>query len=134
MDGMTNIAKQQQTQVSTPDVQSGTSTKVQQEAQQQVKGQSNALDASQNTNDSEVNQAKPIKTKEDVQNLVQDLNTALEPMKTNLQFGVDSENVFYVSVTEANTGRMLRRFPAEKAQEFLPKMQEVSGIFLDTKG
>jgi flagellar protein FlaG len=29
---------------------------------------------------------------------------------------------------------MIRRFPAEQAADFLPKMQEVTGILFDSKG
>jgi len=29
---------------------------------------------------------------------------------------------------------MIRRFPAEQAQDFLVKMQEVTGILFDSKG
>ncbi|SMP88592.1 FlaG protein, partial [Epsilonproteobacteria bacterium SCGC AD-308-P11] len=32
------------------------------------------------------------------------------------------------------TSKIIRRFPAEQAQSFLPKMQEVTGILFDSKG
>jgi flagellar protein FlaG len=55
-------------------------------------------------------------------------------MNTNLKFGVDAHDVFFVSVIEEQTNKMIRRFPAEQAQDFLPKMQEVTGILFDSKG
>jgi flagellar protein FlaG len=55
-------------------------------------------------------------------------------MSTNLRFGVDMQDVFYVSVIDAETSKMIRRFPAEQAEQLLPKMQEVSGILFDSKG
>ena len=69
-----------------------------------------------------------------MQDLVKSLNNAMAPMNTNLRFGVDSENVFFVSVIESETSKLIRRFPAEQAADFLPKMQEVSGILFDSKG
>ena len=55
-------------------------------------------------------------------------------MNTNLKFGVDSQDIFFVSLIEEQTSKMIRRFPAEQAQDFLPKMQEVTGMLFDSKG
>ena len=55
-------------------------------------------------------------------------------MNTNVKFGVDSQDVFFVSVIESETQKLIRRFPAEQAADFLPKMQEVTGMLFDTKG
>jgi len=130
MDGIANVAKQQQTQVSTQ-VDSGASQgRVAQPVQQQVKVQENLV--------SNIQEASKVSTKinskEQVENLVDDLNKAMAPMNTNLRFGVDTDDIFYVSVIESETSKMIRRFPAEKAAEFLPKMQEVTGMLFDTKG
>jgi len=75
-----------------------------------------------------------ITTEEQMKNLVEDLNKAIAPMNTNLKFGVDKDEIFYVSVIESDTSKMIRRFPAEKAQEFLPKINEVTGLLYDVKG
>ena len=128
MDGIANVARQQQSQVSTPEVQGRATAPVQQQTQQPKQENSvNELQTNSN-NGTKINSAK------DVENLVKDLNKALDPMNTNLKFGVDSQDVFYVSVIEAQTNKMIRRFPAEQAQDFLPKMQEVTGILFDHKG
>lgn len=126
MDGIANVARQQQTQVTNADVQG----RAAQEVQQQIK-QPDVVKEIQKENTAS---AQKINSKEQVQDLVDQLNKALSPMNTSLKFGVDSQDVFYVSVIESETSKMIRRFPAEKAAEFLPKMQEVTGILFDSKG
>ena len=70
-----------------------------------------------------------------MEDLVKELNRALNPFNTSLRFGFDnSSEDFFVSVIESQTNRMIRRFPAEKAAEFLPKIQEVNGFLFDEKG
>lgn len=75
-----------------------------------------------------------INSKEDVEDLVKQLNEALSPMNTDLKFGVDHDDIFFVSVVDTKTSKMIRRFPAEQAADFLPKMQEVSGVLFDSRG
>ncbi len=120
MDGIANIARQQQSQMSVAE----NSERVAQSQKADVVKQMQH----ENT------QTRKIGSKEEVQELVDQLNKAIEPMNTNIKFGVDSQDIFYVSVIEEQTNKMLRRFPAEKAAEFLPKMQEVTGILFDSKG
>ena len=128
MDGIANVARQQQSQISSPSTQERAVAELQQQVQQP---QQNVLKDLQK----EVSEtATKIDSKEDVQDLVNKLNKALSPMNTSLKFGVDSQDIFYVSVIESETNKMIRRFPAEEAQDFLPKMQEVSGMIFDTKG
>ncbi|MEJ2373076.1 MAG: flagellar protein FlaG [Sulfurimonas sp.] len=127
MDGIANIAKQQQTQVSAQELQGRS---VEQTHQASIQHQDVVKEMQQNN----VESAKKLNSKEDVEKLVRQLNDALSPISTNIKFGVDSQDIFYVSVIEAKTNKMIRRFPAEQAQEVLPKMQEVSGILFDSKG
>jgi flagellar protein FlaG len=127
MDGIANIAKQQQTQVGAQELQGRS---VEQTQQVSVQHQDVVKEMQQNN----VESSKKLNSKQDVEKLVQQLNDALSPISTNLKFGVDSQDIFYVSVIEAKTNKMIRRFPAEQAQEVLPKMQEVSGILFDSKG
>ena len=138
MDGIAKVAQQQQTQVKTP-VDSGASQgRVAQQAQQQVQVQAqvqvkkldNLVENIQNA--SKV--STKINSKAQMDNLVDDLNKAMAPMSTNLRFGVDNDDIFYVSVIESETSKMIRRFPAEQAADFLPKMQEVTGMLFDMKG
>jgi flagellar protein FlaG len=129
MDGIANVARQQQSQVGVSETQG----RVAQEVQQQVQ-QPQQQDVVKEMQKEVASADVKINSKEDVQELVNQLNKAMSPMNTNLKFGVDSQDVFYVSVIESQTNKMIRRFPAEQAQDFLPKMQEVTGILFDSKG
>jgi flagellar protein FlaG len=130
MDGIANVARQQQSQVSSQETQGKATESTQQQLQKpsSVSDLAKQIDTEKQQKDTEINTIK------DVENLVKDLNKALAPMSTSLKFGVDSQDVFYVSVIESDTNKVIRRFPAEQAQDFLPKMQEVSGILFDAKG
>ena len=130
MDGIANVARQQQqAQVSSGESQ-GRAT---QEVAQQVQAPKQQNLVKEIQQESKSTDTK-INSEKQVQDLVQQLNEAMAPMNTNIKFGVDSQDVFYVSVIESETSKMLRRFPAEQAADFLPKMQEVTGILFDTKG
>lgn len=125
MDGIANVARQQQTQVDAAEVQGRTTQMIEQSAQINVVKELQKEVSSTETK---------INSKEQVEDLVNQLNKALEPMNTNIKFGVDSQDIFFVSVVESETSKMIRRFPAEQAADFLPKMQEVSGILFDSRG
>ncbi|MDD3855003.1 MAG: flagellar protein FlaG [Sulfurimonas sp.] len=122
MDGIANVAKQQQTQMR--------SAQAEQVQVQQPKQVDLVKEIQKETTSGSVK----IDSKEKVQDLVEQLNKALAPMNTNIKFGVDQQDIFYVSVIESETSKMIRRFPAEQAADFLPKMQEVTGILFDSKG
>lgn len=126
MDGIANVAKQQQqqAQVSSQETQGRVA---------QIQQQTPKIDLVKDIQNASKVSTK-INSKEQVENLVRELNNAMAPMNTNLRFGVDSDDIFYVSVVESETSKMIRRFPAEKAAEFLPKMLEVTGMLFDTKG
>jgi len=120
MDGLTNITNQQQTQTA-----SINNEKVQETEHIEHNLVKEAQEESKDIN---------IESKSDVEDLVKQLNEAVSPMDTNLKFGVDKDNVYFVSVIDQKTNDVIRRFPAEKGIEILPKMQEVSGILFDLKG
>ncbi|ABB44649.1 Flagellar protein FlaG protein [Sulfurimonas denitrificans DSM 1251] len=126
MDGIANVAKQQQTQMRSAQEQ----THLQQTQVQQPK----QVDLVKEMQKESTDAPKKIDSKEQVQDLVNQLNKALAPMNTNIKFGVDQQDIFYVSVIESETSKMIRRFPAEQAADFLPKMREVTGILFDSKG
>ncbi|MCX6075953.1 MAG: flagellar protein FlaG [Campylobacterales bacterium] len=130
MDGIAGVAKQQQTNVGSGESQ-GRMAKAQQSAQQVEQPK---VDIVKEMQQSTTQKAEKINSKEQVDQLVKELNNAMAPMNTNLKFGVDQQDVFYVSVIEAQTNKMIRRFPAEQAADFLPKMKEVTGILFDSKG
>jgi len=128
MDGIANVARQQQSQVST-DAQGRAAQQVQQQVHQPQQ-----TDIVKETQKEASATSQKINSKEQVEDLVNQLNNAMAPMNTNLKFGVDSQDVFFVSVVESETSKMIRRFPAEQAADFLPKMQEVTGMLFDSKG
>ncbi len=124
MDGLANVARQQQTQMETHVSEQSHTQKTQTHQVDIVK---------QMQEDSVKNDAKTLE-KRDVESLVEQLNKAISPMNTDIKFGVDNDEIFYVSVIDTKTDKMIRRFPAEKGMEILPKMQEVTGILFDSKG
>ena len=133
MDGIANVARQQQSQVASSENQE----KVQKQSQQvqhtaQIKTKQDKLVNETNKIDSK--NIPKLDSKEKVEDLVKKLNNTLGPISTNLKFGVDTQDIFYVSVIDTKTDKMIRRYPAEQAEGFLPKMQEVSGILFDSKG
>ncbi|SFV75681.1 possible flagellar protein [hydrothermal vent metagenome] len=127
MDGIANVAKQQQTQIDTK-VENHNNNK---KAEQAVAHHASIIEQMQKADASSDNK---INSKKQVEELVKEMNKTLAPLNTSLKFGVDRDDVFFVSVIDTETNRQIRRFPAKKAAEFLPKMQELSGILFDTKG
>lgn len=127
MDGIANVARQQQSQMGAQESQA----KAPQAQQIQQPKQVDVVKEMQAQN---VSNSQKMNSKEQVEDLVEQLNRALAPMTTNIKFGVDFQDIFYVSVVESETSKMIRRFPAEEAVGFLPKMREVSGILFDSKG
>ena len=133
MDGIANVARQQQSQVGAAETQG----RVQEHAQQVQHSSASRMkqeDIVKETQQKSMDSSSKPDSKEKVEDLVKKLNDALGPISTSIKFGVDQQDVFYVSVIEAKTNRMIRRYPAEQAQDFLPKMQEVGGILFDSKG
>ncbi len=124
MDGIANIARQQQSQINTTE----THTRV----VEQIKPSTTEI--GQEIAKEPENQETKINSKKDVKSLVNQLNTAMAPINTTLKFGVDAQDIFYVSVIDQKTNKIIRRFPAKEAQDLLPKMQEVTGILFDHKG
>ncbi|MCD4667949.1 MAG: flagellar protein FlaG [Sulfurimonas sp.] len=129
MDGIANVARQQQSQVSGGEAQGRAVEQVQRQVQSAPK-----VDLVKEIQEASKETSTKVNSKEQVEDLVAQLNDAMAPMNTNLRFGVDRDDIFYVSVIETETSKMIRRFPAEQAADFLPKMQEVSGMLFDTKG
>jgi len=135
MDGIANVAKQQQTQVSTKEIQSEVQNEVSNaQVTQQSKPSEVEMSQKLENNNGEDDSTNKINSLKQVEDLVEQLNEALAPMSTSLKFGVDTDDIFYVSVIETKSNEMIRRFPAKQAADFLPKMQEVTGILFDSKG
>ncbi len=133
MDGIANVARQQQSQVSSQETQGRVEQQMQtaQQVSQSRMKQNNVVEQIQKASSTS---NEKINSQKDVKELVQKLNDAMAPLNTNITFGVDQHDIFYVAAIDVKTDRMIRRFPAEQAQAFLPKMQEVTGILFDSKG
>ena len=122
MDGIANVAKQQvQSQINLSQDTQGRVERV-----SQIQESSNK--AIENSN------KKMLKSENDVQKLVKHLNEEISLLNTTLRFGVDKSDVFYVSVVDTKTDKVIRRWPAEDAQTLLPKMKEFTGMLFDAKG
>ena len=129
MELMQTVAKQQNTQINPSSAQL---TQVRQTQTEQIQEVQKVQE--EKTNEP-VEQIQKIDSEKDVKELVKDLNRALNPFNTSLKFGFDnSSDVFYVSVIESQSNKMIRRFPAEQAIDLLPKMKEVTGVLFDTHG
>ena len=123
MEGIAKVAQQQQqTQLQSQKVDTSTV--------QEAKPQNVVKEIQKEVSSTEIK----IDTKEQMKELVDSLNKAMAPISTNLSFAVDNDDIFYVSVKETESQRLIRRFPAEQAMAFLPKMQEVTGMLFDTRG
>ncbi len=123
MDGLQNVANHQISQVTRPDAQGRASVE-----------QAKPTNIVQEMQKEDANPSKKIKSQDDVNDLVKRMNDALSPFNTSIKFGVDKQDTFFVSVIDTQSERMIRRFPAEQASDFLPKIQELTGILFDTKG
>ncbi len=133
MDGIANVARQQQSQVNSQEAQ-GRVAQQMQSTQQVAQPRMKQDDLVQQIQKSDSNPTQKLDSKKDVEDLVKKLNSTMEQLNPDIKFGVDRQDIFYVAAIDAKTHRMLRRFPAEQAQDFLPKMQEVTGILFDSKG
>ncbi|MDX9813282.1 MAG: flagellar protein FlaG [Sulfurimonadaceae bacterium] len=125
MDGIANVARMQQTQITQQ--QSGGELK----STQRVEQMESARLENEKNNELKTPQ---INSQEELEKLIDELNEAISPFNTSLRFGVDRQDIFYVSVIDSKSDRMIRRYPAEEALEFLPKMRDVSGILFNSKG
>lgn len=64
--------------------------------------------------------------------LSNDLNAEIAPLQTNVRFHFNEDNrELYITVTEANTGRVIRNIPSEEAMRLKTRMREMIGIIFD---
>ncbi len=128
MELMQNVAKMQNSQIQ-PKQNSDASAELQ-------KIQSENIQKTEiNQDEISKGETKKIDSQKDMKTLVKELNDSISPFRTSLKFGFDNtSDDFYVSVIESKSNRVISRFPAEKAANFLPKIQEVNGFLFDQKG
>ena len=135
MDGLANVSTPQQSQLSikTSMIEKQT-PKIEVQIKPKEKEEISKIDVLQKIENDDREIDFTINSKEQMDELITELNEAVSPMNTSLEFGVDKDNIFFVAVMDKETNQMIRRFPAEKAVSFLSKMQEVTGILFDSKG
>ena len=91
--------------------------------------------SSSNTSNKSSNSSnQTTRTLADTQNLVNKLNETIGSLSKSIKFGVDKNDIFFVSVISSKTGKVLSRYPAEQAEKALLTSQNQTGLMLDTKG
>lgn len=131
MEIMQTTAKVQQSQTSMPK-SANIETHTTQSIQEIQKAQINQEKVSQVQSE---RRTQKVDSQEQMDRLIDELNSSLDPFNTTLRFGFDNRSEdFYVSVVDTKSNQMIRRFPVEEAMQLLPKMQEVNGILFDQKG
>ncbi|MGP1579994.1 MAG: FlaG family protein [Wolinella sp.] len=73
--------------------------------------------------------------KKDLMELTEQLNKEFNPLNTNVKFGYsDDIESLYITVSERDTDRVIRKIPSDEAMELMAKMREIVGIIFDKKG
>ncbi|MDX1295792.1 MAG: flagellar protein FlaG [Sulfurimonadaceae bacterium] len=127
MDLMQNVAKMQSSQMAQASETAEVAKVTVQPTQLQQQNMNDATRAHANEG-----QTRKIESEGDMENLVKQMNAALDPFRTSLRFGYD--DTFYVSVIETKSDKIIRRFPVEQAVDILPKIEDLNGFLFDEKG
>ena len=70
--------------------------------------------------------------KDKLNELAQQLNKELRQLNTNVTFGINEDiEGLYVTVSERDTNRVIRKIPSDEAMELMAKMKEVVGIIFN---
>lgn len=71
-------------------------------------------------------------SKDDIKNVVNNLNKEVELLETNVRFGYnDKLDGLTVSVYEKDSNKVIRKFPTDEAIELMVKMREINGVIFD---
>ncbi|MCH5323494.1 MAG: flagellar protein FlaG [Helicobacter sp.] len=78
-------------------------------------------------------EAKDIEEqKQKLNELAQQLNREMSALNTNVSFNFNEDlNSLYVTVSEKDTNRVIRKIPSEEAMNLMAKMREIVGIIFD---
>ena len=78
-------------------------------------------------------EAKDIEEqKQKLNELAQQLNREMSALNTNVSFNFNEYlNSLYVTVSEKDTNRVIRKIPSEEAMNLMAKMREIVGIIFD---
>ncbi|HDX6330446.1 TPA: flagellar protein FlaG [Campylobacter fetus subsp. venerealis] len=69
-----------------------------------------------------------------ISDIVNKLNDNMETLNTNIRFGFnDKTSSMYVSVTEADSGKVIRKIPTEEIMKLTEHFKEIVGVIFDKK-
>ena len=75
-----------------------------------------------------------MRFKQQLQQIVQQLNDDIS-LNTKLRFGFhDESSTYYVSVLDAKTDEVIRKYPSEEAMSLASKLQQISRGLIDVQG
>ncbi len=73
--------------------------------------------------------------KKELQKVVEDLNRAMNPLNTDLQFKFNNKiEELTVQVVDKKNNCVIREFPPKDALKLMEKMRELVGMLFDKKG
>lgn len=82
--------------------------------------------------DNSSEERKVQEQKQKLNELAQELNKELSPLNTNVTFGFNEEiEGLFITVSEKDTNRVIRKIPSDEAMQLMAKMREVVGIIFD---
>lgn len=93
----------------------------------------NVSSATMQQNIQESNEQKNIEEqKQELSQLAQQLNKELSPLNTSIAFNF-SEDIegLYITVSERDTNRLIRKIPSDEAMQLAAKMKEIVGMIFD---
>lgn len=84
----------------------------------------------------EIQESKSVEDlKKDLMQLTEQLNKEFNPLNMNVKFGFsDDIESLYVTVSERDTNKLIRKIPSDEAMELMAKMREIVGMIFDKKG
>ena len=80
-------------------------------------------------------ESEKVKLKEQLLNLVKELNKEMESINTDLVFDYeDSISSLVLTIKQKESGEIIRQIPTDEAMELMKKMRDIISIVLDTQG
>ncbi|KGI55960.1 FlaG family protein [Campylobacter sp. MIT 97-5078] len=90
----------------------------------------NAIQNTQQSSDDQQND-QLVKNK-DLNQIAQNLNEQMKSLDTNIRFAYSDEiEGLYISVTEKDTGRVIRQIPSEEAMKMAEHFKNAIGLIFD---
>lgn len=94
--------------------------------------QANSLEIQQQKLQTQEEKENTEEQKQKLNELAQQLNKELSPLNTNIAFNF-SEDIegLYITVSEKDTNRLIRKIPSDEAMQLMAKMKEIVGMIFD---